>query len=217
MKSLFSLILGCFLCLPVSVQAEMSSIGKVILVQGNPILQRADQHLSVKRNTRLFQGDRLIIPVGSKLLFRLNDKTTTTLAENSELVLHQYDMSVKDQGQIRFKMLKGAFRTLTGAIGKQPTPVFEVITPIATIGVRGTEFWGGMIFSEALDVTMLSGKGVYIENAQGRVEILKPGLGTTVQPGYAPAAVKAWPAEKLSAAEAATALQQAEPSDPFSY
>jgi len=182
------------------------SIGKVVLAQGQPVVERDNQHLPIKRNDKLYQKDRLITPVGSRLLIKLKDKTTVSLAENTVFELSRYTFG-KEKSDVSFNMIKGAFRTLTGAIGKQENPQFEIRTPVATIGVRGTDFWGGFIFSEALDVTMVSGKGVYVTNSHGTVEIKEPGQGTTVQRGQTPSTVKAWPQEKLDKAIEATRVK----------
>ncbi|MAY43073.1 MULTISPECIES: FecR family protein [unclassified Neptuniibacter] len=191
---------------PVTSWAE--GVGKVILTQGHPIVEREGQHLLLKRNDALFIKDTLITSTDSKVLFRLKDRSTISLAENTLFTLTQYDYKEGSEKSIsRFNMLKGAFRTLTGKIGKQKEPNFEIHTPVATIGVRGTEFWGGFIFSDSLDVTMLKGKGVYITNEHGTVEISKPGEGTMVSEGQAPSPISVWSQKKLKAAEAATSLR----------
>ncbi|WP_415898284.1 FecR domain-containing protein [Neptuniibacter sp. QD48_11] len=200
------LLLFCFISNPVAANNE---IGEVVLIQGKPLVERQNQHLFIKRNDPLFIEDVLITPVGSKILIKLADKTTISLAENTQFELSKYQFDKKNQtSDVSFKMLKGAFRTLTGSIGKQSQPKFEIHTPLATIGVRGTEFWGGMIFSDALDVTMLEGKGVYIKNEHGQVEITHPGDGTMVSKGMKPSEVSMWSDEKLQKAAAATELKQ---------
>ncbi|WP_286236664.1 FecR family protein [Neptuniibacter halophilus] len=186
------------------------AIGNVVLATGKPLLERGEQQLMLKRNDALYQGDMLITPAGSRVLIRLMDKTTITLAQQSQFQLSRYTYD-ENSSDVRFKMLKGAFRTLTGAIGKQAQPRFEIETPVATIGVRGTEFIGGFLFSDDLDVTMLSGKGVYVENEQGRVELTQANEGTTVKSGTAPATVKRWGETKLARAKAATELQPESP------
>ncbi|MBY4678749.1 FecR family protein [Marinobacterium arenosum] len=187
--------------------AEQSTelIGKVLLATGQPQVERSRQQLPLKRNDYLYQGDTLVTPGGARLLFRLADGSRISLAENSSFSLDHYRYEpAKQQADVRFGLLKGAFRALTGAIGRQPAPKLEIDTPVATIGIRGTEFWGGFLFSEALDVTMLGGKGIYIRNAYGQVDISQAGLGTSVRAGQPPAPATAWPEEKLQRAAAAT-------------
>lgn len=209
-----ALVLVLF-CSSVSAQ---ESIGKIVLAQGQPIVERADQHLLLKRGDNLYQMDKLITPVGSRVLIRFRDKTTLSLAENTVFEFSKYEIG-DERSEVSFKMVKGAFRALTGSIGKQKDPQFEIHTPLATIGVRGTEFWGGMIFSDALDVTMLEGKGVYIRNQFGEVEITQAGDGTMVSPGQAPSEISRWSEEKLKKAAAATSLKENKPksSNLFDY
>ena len=96
--------------------------------------------------------------------------------------------------------MKGAFRALTGAITQRRHRV-EVKTVVATIGVRGTEFWGGLnLTPDSLDVVMLKGKGVYVVNAAGRVELVQAGTGTTVKAGKSPSEAVAWAAPKVQRA-----------------
>ena len=86
-------------------------------------------------------------------------------------------------------------------------PTFEVRTPIAIIGVRGTVFWGGFIFGDnTLDVAMLKGKGVYVTNGEGTTEIPEAGLALTVVDGEAPGAPESWPAPKLNRALSSTEI-----------
>ncbi len=205
------LCLLALLMLPVSpatLADAAEAIGKVLLATGKPQLER-QQHLSVlKRNTALFEGDIIKTGPGARVMLQLQDKTRINLAENSEFSLNRYRFDENAQSSdVRFKLVKGAFRAVSGLIGKQPKPKLEVITPVATIGIRGTDFWGGFLFSEALDVTMISGKGIYIYNDQGRVDINSNGEGTTVKPGKAPTAPISWPAEKLRRAADATAVE----------
>jgi hypothetical protein len=70
--------------------------------------------------------------------------------------------------------------------------------------VRGTDFWGGYGVTPdgALDVIMLSGKGVYVKNDKGQVELDKAGLGTTIKADGTLGEVKAWPEEKIGRAVA---------------
>ncbi|MBB1488515.1 FecR family protein [Oceanospirillum sediminis] len=189
-----------------SVIAE--TIGNISAVQGSASIQRGEQVLPVRPDTLIQTGDQLITPKGGKIRFRLRDNTRITLAEGTRFSIKRYQYNAeKSTSDVKFKLAEGAFRAVTGAIGLQKKPVFEVETSVATMGIRGTDFWGGFIFSDALDVTMISGKGVYIRNADGQVELTQAGQGTTVKAGQAPGAVKSWPESKLQRAIATTALE----------
>ena len=60
----------------------------------------------------------------------------------------------------------GAFRFVSGQVTKQPNTEVAVTTPVATVGIRGTEFWGGPIDDQALGVFLIEGE-VSVTNAAG--------------------------------------------------
>ena len=78
-------------------------------------------------------------------------------------------------------------------------------TPVADIGVRGTEFWGGPIEGQ-YGVLLLGGK-VTVSNQAGSVTLSAPGQGTDIpSPLDAPGAVKPWGTDKIARAVASVAL-----------
>jgi len=205
------LLIPVFIFISPNVSAEGGNrnvVGNIDGLQGKPHLIRGDRRITVDHNTPVQTGDRLVTPKGSRLSLRFNDNTRVNLGETTQFEIKRYQFDQKaGTSDAQFKLLKGAFRAITGAIGKQKNPKFEVETSVATIGIRGTDFLAGFIFSENLDVAMISGKGVYILNTQGQVEIDQAGQGTTVKADQIPASVKIWPKEKLEKALAATALK----------
>ncbi|GGB78959.1 hypothetical protein GCM10011352_00730 [Marinobacterium zhoushanense] len=202
-RLLKTLVLILFLggAVPSSAWAEV--IGMVVMTQGHPVVEREERRLELEPNDDLFERDRLITPKGSRVLLKLRDKTTVSLAENSVFELTEYSFD-DDTSDVSFKLLKGAFRAISGLIGQQENPKFEVKTSTALIGIRGTDFWGGFIFTGDLDVAMFSGKGVYVENDFGRVELTEASAGTTVVAGRPPSDPIKWKQGKLSRAAAAT-------------
>ena len=80
-----------------------------------------------------------------------------------------------------------------------------VSTPVADIGVRGTEFWGGPIEGR-YGVLLLEGE-VTVSNQAGSVTLSAAGQGTDIpSPLDAPGAVKPWGADKIARAVASVAL-----------
>ncbi len=94
----------------------------------------------------------------------------------------------------------GAFRFLSGRVAKLASSDVSVTTPVATVGIRGTEFWGGPIDDQALGVFLIQG-AVSVSNAAGTQILSQPGQGTNVAtPGAAPGPVTFWPADKVNRA-----------------
>jgi hypothetical protein len=77
-----------------------------------------------------------------------------------------------------------------------------VTTAVATLGIRGTEFWGGPIDDQALGVFLVQG-AVSVSNATGEQILRQPGQGTNIAtPGSAPGPVTIWPQDKVNRAVA---------------
>lgn len=46
-----------------------------------------------------------------------------------------------ERGRAFFRLLKGGFRAVSGLIGRSDPAEYRVSTPVATIGIRGTDYW----------------------------------------------------------------------------
>ncbi|HEX5360209.1 MAG TPA: FecR family protein [Fluviicoccus sp.] len=178
-------------------------VGEVASLKGTVELVRHDQTVAPEVGAKICRGDLFRTKAGSVAELKLRDGTKLTVGKDSEMVIRDYRIFRKQPNIALFDLLKGAFRSVSGTITKRPHR-FEVKTSVATIGVRGTDFWGGFGVTPdgALDVIMLEGHGVYVKNDKGQIELDKPGLGTTVAADGSLAEPKAWAAEKLNRAVA---------------
>ncbi|MFZ0400787.1 MAG: iron dicitrate transport regulator FecR, partial [Pseudolabrys sp.] len=80
-------------------------------------------------------------------------------------------------------------------------------TPVAAVGIRGTEFWSGPIDDQALGVFLIEGT-VRVSNAAGAQILTRPGQGTHVaRAGAAPGPVTFWPQDKVNRALATVTFQ----------
>jgi hypothetical protein len=201
--SVFTTFLMMALCVfAMHAEAKNCQLGKVIFVSGTPFLERNAQQLDLATDMVLCAEDKIITATDSIAEIEMRDGTKITVGKDSEFVIKKFQRSRKSNVAI-FELLKGAFRAVTGSITKRPHR-FEVKTVVATIGVRGTDFWGGFGLTEnGLDVLMLEGKGVYVKNNLGEtVELDQPGLGTTVLENTPPSAPKKWGDAKVAKAVA---------------
>ena len=73
------------------------------------------------------------------------------------------------------ELLRGGMRTITGRIGRGSPSRYRLVTRMATIGIRGTEYGvrlckrGGCPVSEGLSVT--AAPGLYVAVLQGEIEL----------------------------------------------
>ena len=192
------------LCLASSLAvAKPCNVGKVTSVSGNASIERNGQMLDASADISICAGDKYTTDNISVVQLLLRDGSIITVGKDSEFTVKAFKIYKKAPNIALFELTKGAFRAVTGFVTNRPHR-FEVKTALATIGVRGTDFWGGFGLTEnGLDVVMLSGKGVYVSNEQGEtVELDAEGLGTTVLNQGAPSTPKKWKDEKVAKAVA---------------
>ena len=150
--------------------------------------------------------DELRTGAGARLKVIFRDDTVLTLGEHAGVRIdrHVYDPD-QGVGETVLQATKGAFRFATGKIKELKDKKIAVSTPVADIGVRGTEFWGGPINAK-YSVLLLEGE-VTVSNQAGTVTFAGSGQGTDIpSPLDAPGAPSAWPAEKVARAIESVAL-----------
>lgn len=142
----------------------------------------------------------------ARITIRMIDDGVLTLGERTVFVVIDYVFK-GTQGNAVLRLLSGAVRAVTGGIGKLDDRPFMVLSEIATVGIRGTDFFVGFIHDE-LHVGLLGGAGVYVENPAGRVEITKIGDGTKVtRRGIAPTKPAPWPKSMLEMTSEAVSFE----------
>jgi len=187
--------------------AADTPIGSVTRVQGEATWRSGHTLLPLGIGAPVFTNQKVATGEEARLLLTFDDGTELTLGENASMTLDKF---VYDPAQGTGKMalaVKGAFRFVSGQVSKQPDKEVAVTTPVATIGMRGTEFWGGPIDDQALGVFLIEGS-VSVTNAAGEQVLDAPGQGTNIAaPGAAPGAVTVWPQAKVDRAIATVTFQ----------
>jgi hypothetical protein len=161
--------------------------GYVTRIRGQIVVENAAGRHRLALGQPLHINDRVVTGSSARLEARMQDGTVFTLGANTEFVVRQVQgVAPKDKSSL-FDRFKGVFRAVTAQTDADAPSHedWQVQTPVATIGIRGTELWGGFNLldagSETLDVVMLGGKGIYVETAQQRVELNQAGEGATVK------------------------------------
>jgi len=99
------------------------------------------------RERRLVKGSTLdagdtVRTAKGRAQIRFTDGGYTSLQPNTEFRIddYHYDTKRKEESVGFFSLLKGGLRTITGAIGKIRKKSYQLRTPVATVGIRGTEY-----------------------------------------------------------------------------
>ena len=148
-------------------------------------------------NASVFLNEVVSTGETARLEVTFTDSTRLTLGEKAKLTLDTYVFdSAAGKGAIKFGLV-GAFRFVSGQVSKLASADVSVTTPVAVVGIRGTEFWGGPIDDQVLGVFLIEG-AVSVSNAAGQQILNLPGQGTNIAaPGAAPGPVTFWPPDKV--------------------
>lgn len=159
--------------------------GKITRIAGEASVERDGESRPLALADPVLVDDVVVTGADARLEVSLLDDSVLTLGADTRLVIDSYIFDPdKLSGSAAVSVLRGVFQAVAGVLGGggDLPGTFEVTTPVATIGIRGTSFWGG-IEADKLEVVLLDGKGIYIRTPAGRVDVVSPGVGVTVRPG----------------------------------
>ncbi len=143
----------------------------VIVATGEVFAVDAQQSKrELQRRSKIFEGDTLVTGNNGRAQVRFIDGAVISLRPDTEINIqkYRYGEAKADEGSL-MTLLKGGFRTITGAIGKEK---YKLITSMATIGIRGTHY-EAVINNNQLYVALWDG-GVSVSNNAGHIDL---GLG----------------------------------------
>lgn len=186
---------------------ETTTIGRVTRVLGTSFLVRGGTMRDVVLNAPVMRGESLRTGPQARVELTMLDETKLTLGADTVFDLERYDLgSQRGAGSVLLRLTKGVFRAATGKLDALRGGPFEVATPLGTVGIHGTDFWGGYLGGDEISVLLVTGKGVYIKNDVGTTDIVTPGQGITLKPSTRafpaapPPAASMWGPEKTSRA-----------------
>lgn len=114
--------------------------GKVELVEGDArIVALGQKPRPAKVGDLVNQGDTLITGKDGEIHLAMQDAGFIALRPGTQFSVISYHADADDKDNGIFGLLSGGFRSVTGWIGKFNRPSYQVRTPTATIGIRGTD------------------------------------------------------------------------------
>lgn len=122
---------------------EPPVVGEMTLVIGQVKLLGADGVArSVQRGASVRVGDRIETQAGGHLHLRFVDGGRLSIRPASVLQIEDYSHSTQQPqlGAIKFRLDEGVVRSITGTWGEAARDRFRLNTPVAAIGVKGTDF-----------------------------------------------------------------------------
>ncbi|MCK5777781.1 MAG: FecR domain-containing protein [Rhodospirillales bacterium] len=192
--------------------AALERAGTVERQKGDATRTQGGESAPLTEGSAVYAGDKIETADGARLIVRFTDSSTLQMGadaiiEVDEMVydVHGLTDATDKQG---LKFVEGVFRYVSGAISHNDFNSVAITTPVATIGIRGTEFVAGR-----LTVGMPPGTSHYgYQIREGAIEIVAPGGSVTLDaPGEgtflpfgrvaAPTPVRQWTTEEAQEAD----------------
>lgn len=157
---MFVRILGVCLALLIGLSfgsaAMAQEIGVVASAQGGGEIRTASGRTPLAQGTRLSVGDVVSTTPGGKAQLLFDDGTKIVVGAGSRLVVEEVLMQSNGKAE-RFAVsaVGGTFRFISGKSAKK---AYEITTPTATMGIRGTVFDFTVREREATNLVLFKGR-----------------------------------------------------------
>lgn len=187
--------------------AATNVIGEVTRVIGSASVVRGELSSPINAGSTVHAGDDLRTSANSRLAVQFDDGTRLMLGADSRITLDRYVYDPDSgKGSAVIDVVAGFFRLISGALSKDNPNGLSVKTPLATLGIRGTDFWGE-VSGDHIAVLLLDDGIVEIESNVGRARLTRPGEGVDVVAGQAPTPPKRWGEPRVDAAKRTVSWQ----------
>ena len=170
--------------------SAQASVGRVLFKYGNVTVDSVNARL-LRQGATVDEGDVIVTGPKGYVQLLLDDGTKVAIRPNSSFEIEALEMPATATApavgagitlKASFKLQKGGFRTLTGRIAQQNPSVYQVTTPAAIIGVRGTNYSTRLCAGDCgsgddgLYVGVSEG-GATLTNSAGELDIPKNAYG----------------------------------------
>lgn len=130
---------GLLLCTPlVASAADVSAT--VVAARGDvSAVSNAEQRVLGQGDT-VFVMDQVVTSDRSFAVLQFVDGAKVTVRPNSTILIEEYIYDGGGGDAATLNLMEGGLRVITGAMAKTHPENYKVKTPVALMGVRGTEF-----------------------------------------------------------------------------
>lgn len=160
--------------------AAQSRIGVTSAAQNSVEGLQGGSARSLAAGSNVFQDETVRTGAESMAQLLFLDETTLSIGPQSEVVLDRFVFDpATGTGSVVLETVKGAFRFVTGS---QDPANYEIKTPFAALGVRGTIV---DCYASSIGLYCVAQEGVVVLTVDGVTYTLKPGDALFVAPGGA--------------------------------
>ena len=119
-----------------------SVAGQVVFAVGDAYVVSLSGPQKATAGSIVLAGDRLVTGVNGYVHLRMADGAFLGVRSDSLLEINEYmfDISKPENGRVRLFLKEGTVRAISGRIAQENKQNFRLNTPLAAIGIRGTDF-----------------------------------------------------------------------------
>jgi hypothetical protein len=149
-----------------------SAVGQVIKSRGRAfVLSNEHERRDLVLGSEVFVGDRIFTGVEGFIRLSMIDDAKIDLRCNSEMRIEDYQL-LRGANRSVLRLIKGSVKKITGSIGKVAEDIYEMHTPIATVGVRGTEYAIRVLQSHGCDGSLdVNSDGLFVKVSRGAIDV----------------------------------------------
>lgn len=123
--------------------AAGQGVGEVIFQVGDAVsIDAAGKHRALAKGDTLSIGQTLETGGNGHLHLRMIDNAFVSLRPNTRFRIEDYHYDSRDSAsnRVKFMLEKGIARSITGSAGQANKRIYRLNTPVAAIGIRGTDY-----------------------------------------------------------------------------
>ncbi len=123
--------------------SDTIAVGEVTIVLGKAYIEGPGRsRAAIKSGSAINVSDSIFTTANGHVHIRFEDGGLVSVRPGSRLdvVRYDYDKARPEQSSVKFNLQEGVTRSISGDAAKSARQRFRLNTPIAAIGVRGTDF-----------------------------------------------------------------------------
>ena len=137
---------------------------------------------TLRENDVVFAGERITAAPSAEAILKTDDAGLIAIRPRAEFVTERFAAEGKPTDNFTLRIITGGLRMITGWIGRTNRAQYNVNTPTATIGIRGTDH-EPYVMSADLAATLSQDEGTYDKVNRGGTTMNADGNKLDIDPG----------------------------------
>jgi len=140
---------------------DTAAVGYTTMIIGSAYRDSDGHQTPLGRGDKVRVGDTIVTRNNGHVHIKFNDQGIISVRPNSELTIekYQYNAQSPELSTVKFNLVKGVTRSISGNAAKAARARFRMNTPIAAIGVRGTDF---VVSANSTEIKAFVNEGIIV-------------------------------------------------------